>query len=426
MPFLFIGYVIAYLDRINVGFAGLQMTKELGFNAEVFGFGLGIFYFGYMILGIPGAMLVERWSARRAMAITLVIWGLVAGACGFVNTQAQYFGMRFLLGMAEAAFFPGMLTYLNHWYTPKDRAKAVSMFMTALPVSQIIAAPLSAWLLTVHWFGLSGWRWLLIVEGMPALVCGVVAWHYLTDRPKDAHWLSSEERSWLITELDASHKAVLAIKKIGVWQALANRDVILICIAYIGGTTGNYGLNNWLPKILKQLGNQSDFATAMLSAIPALITLPAMLLIGWNSDRTGERKYHTTIPRLIAAAAMASVVFVGNNVPLALTMLTIAMVGIVGSYGPLWAIPNMFLSREAAASSIGLITSLGNLGGFLGPYAIGFFSQKTGSFNGGLMTMAVAVFASSALVALVGLGRKGPGVTLSESSQLRPQSSQFH
>jgi ACS family tartrate transporter-like MFS transporter len=261
---------------------------------------------------------------------------------------------------------------------------------------------------------------------MPALVCGVVAWHYLTDRPKDAHWLTGEERSWLITELDASHKAVMAVKKIGVWQALANRDVILICIAYIGGTTGNYGLNNWLPKILKQLGNQSDFATAMLSAIPALVTLPAMLLIGWNSDRTGERKYHTTIPRLIAAAAMASVVFVGNNVPLALTMLTIAMVGIVGSYGPLWAIPNMFLSREAAASSIGLITSLGNLGGFLGPYAIGFFSQKTGSFNGGLMTMAVAVFASSALVALVGLGRKGPGVTLSESSQLRPQSSQSH
>jgi ACS family tartrate transporter-like MFS transporter len=314
--------------------------------------------------------------------------------------------MRFLLGMAEAAFFPGMLTYLNHWYTPKDRAKAVAMFMTALPVSQIIAAPLSAWLLTVHWFGLSGWRWLLIVEGLPALFCGFIGWWYLTDRPKDAHWLTAEERSWLIDELDASHKAVTAVRKIGVWQALANRDVLLICIAYIGGTTGNYGLNNWLPKIIKQLGQMSDFNTAMLSAIPALVTFPAMLILGWSSDRTGERKYHTTIPRLIAALAMTSVVFVGNNVPVALTMLTIAMVGIVGSYGPLWAIPNAFLSREAYASSTGLITSLGNLGGFIGPYMIGYFSRRTGSFNGGLVTMAVAVFASSALIALVGLGRK--------------------
>jgi ACS family tartrate transporter-like MFS transporter len=406
MPFLFIGYVIAYLDRINVGFAGLQMRRELGFTDDIFGFGLAIFYFGYMILGIPGAMLVEKWSARRAMTITLVIWGVMAAACGFVNTRTQYFSMRFLLGMAEAAFFPGMLTYLNHWYTPKDRAKAVSMFMTALPVSQIIGAPLSAWLLTVHWYGLSGWRWLLIIQGLPALFCGAIAWYYLTDRPKDAHWLSSEERTWLIDELDAGQKAVTTVKKIGVWQALANRDVILICIAYIGGTTGNYGLNNWLPLILKKLGQRSDFETTMLSAIPALITLPAMLLIGWNSDRTGERKVHTTIPRLIAALAMASVVFAGNNVPLALTLLTIAMVGIVGSYGPLWAIPNTFLSREAAASSTGLITSFGNLGGAIGPSAIGYLSAKTGSYNGGLVTMAVAVFLSSALIAVVGLGRK--------------------
>lgn len=401
MPFLFLVYVVAYIDRNNIGFAGLQMTGELGFSDSVFGLGSGIFFAGYTILGIPGAMLVEKWSARRTLAATMLIWGLVASATGFIHTQTQFYSMRFLLGVAEAAFFPGIITYLGHWFRLQDRAKAVAMFMAAIPVSQALAAPLSAGLMKVHWAGLAGWRWLLILEGAPAILCAAISIFYLTDRPRDAHWLPEEERDWLATELDRETARKTAQKKMSFFDAIWHKDVLLLCLAYFGGTVGNYGLNLWMPKIIQRLAHLSITDTALVSAIPAVAAVPAMFLCGWHSDKTGERRWHTALPRVVAGLAMAALTIPRLGLPSVLFWFSIAFSGIVAAYPPLWAIPNTFLGSAAAAASIGLISSIGNLGGFAGPYVIGWFSDRTGSFEGGLWSMAGTLVLCGVVVLLV-------------------------
>jgi ACS family tartrate transporter-like MFS transporter len=388
MPFLFLVYVVAYIDRNNVGFAGLQMTGELGFSDQVFGLGSGIFFAGYTILGIPGAMLVEKWSARRTLAATMFVWGLVASATGFIHTQTEFYTMRFLLGVAEAAFFPGIITYLGHWFRLQDRAKAVAMFMAAIPVSQAIAAPLSAGLMRVHWMGLSGWRWLLILEGVPAIVCAGASLLYLTDRPRDAHWLPKDERDWLADELDRESERKTSQRKMSFLDAISHREVLLLCLVYFGGTVGNYGLNLWMPKMIQRLAHLSVTDTALVSAIPALAALPLMMLCGWHSDKTGERRWHTALPRVIAGVAMAALTMPGLGLGSVLFWFAVGFAGIVAAYPPLWAIPNTFLGNAAAAASIGLISSIGNLGGFAGPYVVGWISNRTGNFEGGLWAMA--------------------------------------
>jgi ACS family tartrate transporter-like MFS transporter len=401
LPFLFLLYVVNYIDRNNVGFAGLLMTKELRFSDAVFGFGSGVFFLGYMLLGIPGAMLVEKWSARKVLAGTMVLWGCVASSTGFIHTAHQFYGMRFTLGLTEAAFFPGMITYLGHWFRPQDRAKAVAGFMAAIPLSQAIAAPLSAGLMKVTWGGLSGWRWLLILEGVPAVLAGIAAWFYLTDWPAQARWLDPEERGWLAAELESAHHRAEATGRVTLAGAFSHPDVLLLCAAYFGGTAGNYGLNLWMPKMLQRLGGLTAVRTALLSAIPALAAIPAMLLCGWHSDRTGERRWHTAAPRLIAAVAMACVTISAISVPAALALFAVASAGIVAAYPPLWAIPTGFLSKATAAASIGLISSFGNLGGFAGPYLVGWFSSRTGSYLGGLWSMAGFLALSGVFVLMI-------------------------
>lgn len=401
MPFLFLLYIVAYIDRINVSFAGLQMTGDLGFSDAVFGFGSGIFFVGYVLLGIPGAILVEKWSARKAIAATMLVWGCVASATGFIHTTSQFYAMRFALGVTEAGFFPGLITYLGHWYRPQDRAKAVAMFMAAIPVSKTIAAPLSAALLGVHWFGFAGWRWLLILEGVPAVVLGALTWMYLTDRPRQARWLAADERGWLVAALDAAGAQTAAGGQRSLWQALCHRDVLLLCAVYFGGTIGDYGLGLWLPKMLQRLGNLSASRTALLTAIPALISVPAMLLGGWHSDRSGERRWHTALPRWTAALGLAALALLNASVPLALVFFTIATCGIMAAYPSLWAMPTSFLGSAAAAASIGMINSFGNLGGFAGPYLIGWFSNRTGSFLGGTWTMVAGLFFSGLCAVLI-------------------------
>jgi MFS transporter, ACS family, tartrate transporter len=309
MPFLFALYMIAYIDRINISFAGLQMTGELGFTDAVFGFGSGVFFFGYTLLAIPGAMLVEGWSARKTIAATMAFWGLVASATGFIRTPHEFYAMRLLLGVAEAAFFPGMITYLSHWYRSEDRAKAVAMFMTAIPVSRVIASPISAALLNVRWMGLGGWRWLLILEGAPAIVFGVASLLYLTDRPDGARWLSQEERDWLCGELRREAVGKQHGERKPLLAALRRLDVWLLCLAYFGGTTGEYGLSLWLPKILQRMGNLTVAKTALLTAIPSLAAIPAMLLWGWSSDRSRERRWHAAIPRMIAGISLGAIAY---------------------------------------------------------------------------------------------------------------------
>jgi ACS family tartrate transporter-like MFS transporter len=401
MPFLFLLYIIAYIDRNNIGFAGLQMTPELHFSDAVFGLGSGIFFIGYVVLGIPGALLVEKWSARKVMAATMLAWGCVAAATGFIHTETQFYAMRFLLGVTEAAFFPGIITYLNIWYCAPDRARAVAQFMAAIPVSQVIAAPISAALMKVHWLGLGGWRWLLILEGAPALLCGLVSLWFLTDRPRDAQWLPPEEREWLVRELELESSRKQSVARMSWIEGLRHPNVLLLCLVYFGGTTGNYGVNLWMPKMLQRLGSLTASQTSLLAAIPPLAAVPAMLLCGWNSDRTGERRWHTAVPRFAGGLALAAVTLQAIHLPGAITLFAIALAGIVAAYPPFWAIPSSFLGTTATAASIGLISSLGNLGGFAGPYIIGWVSTQTGSYIGGLLSVAAALFASGIFAVLV-------------------------
>jgi MFS transporter, ACS family, tartrate transporter len=401
MPFLFFLYIVAYIDRNNIGFAGLQMTGELGFSDAVFGFGSGIFFIGYVLLGIPGAALVEKWSARKTMAATMLVWGCVASATGLIHTKPEFYAMRFTLGVAEAAFFPGIITYLHHWYIAEDRATAVAQFMAAIPVSQVIAAPLSAALMKAHWFGLSGWRWLLLLEGAPAILCGIASWIYLTDRPRDARWLPPKEREWLTGELEREQTR---IENVSFWRALIHPYTLLLCASYFGSAMGNYGVTLWMPKMLQQLGHLDAVRTSLLSAIPAAVAIPVMLYTGWSSDRTGERRWHSAVPRFASALALAALTIPDVSLTVALVLFSIALSGVVAAYAPLWGIPSSFLGPTAVAASIGLINSLGNTGGFAGPYIIGWLSDRNGSYTGGLWSVAIALILAGVFVLFVPRG----------------------
>ena len=375
------------------------MTGDLGFSDAVFGFGSGVFFVGYVLLGIPGALLVEKWSARKTMAVAMMVWGFVAAGTGFIHTRGEFYTMRFLLGVTEAGFFPGMITYLGHWYCRGDRAKAVAMFMAAIPVSKTIASPISAALMQVHWMGLAGWRWLLILEGAPAVIFAVITWLYLTDRPRNAAWMPADERDWLTGELEK--ESASTGPRASFWDAVRNPNVQLLCGTYFGGTVADYGLGLWLPKFIQRMGGMSITKVALLAAIPSIVSIPAMLWWGWRSDRTGERRVHTAIPRFTAAVALAAVALFDTNVPVAIALFAVATCGVMAAYPSLWAMPTSFLSTTAAAASIGMINSFGNLGGFAGPYLIGFFSSRNGSYTGGMWTMTVALVISGVCVLLV-------------------------
>jgi len=401
MPFILLLYVVSFLDRVNVGSAGLQMTKELGFSDAVFGFGGGIFFVGYFLLEIPGGILAELWSARKWIARILLTWGFLASATGLIHTAREFYFIRFFLGVAEAGFVPGVLVYLSHWYRPEDRGKAVALFFAGIPASQAIGGPLAAVLLKIHWLGLSGWRWLLLLEGFPAIVLGVAVVFYLTERPREAKWLLPEERDWLEGELareQASKKADASI-----WKALRNPNVLLLAAILFLGLNSNYGVGLWLPQMVQRLSAFDVSRVSLIASIPSLCSLPLMLLVGWHSDRSGERVWHTVIPRLLAGAALIVSYFstAGGHFWLSVTMLSIATVGFYCAHPGFWPLPNVFLGRAAAAASIGLINSFGNLGGFLGPYVLGALSDRSGSFGPGMLYFAGCSILSGLLVLLV-------------------------
>ena len=401
MPFLFLLYIVAYLDRVNVGFAGLDMTRELGFSNEVFGFGAGIFFIGYVLLEIPGTILVELWSARKWIARIMISWGLLASLTGLIHTAHQFYWIRFLLGAAEAGFFPGIIVYLTHWYRYEDRGKAVAMFMAAIPIANIIGAPVSGLLLRIDWLGLAGWRWLLILDGAPAVICGFVTIFYLTDWPKDARWLPDDEREWLTRELEMEKQTKKAAKPLTVWQALRNRDVALLTLVYFFIVTANYGFGLWLPKILQKLSGLSSFQVTLIAAIPFLAALPAMLVVGWHSDHTGERRWHTALPIFSVGLALAASQGVGGSVPLSIALFAVAAMGLYSYLPGFWSMPTTFLSEAAAAACIGLINSFGNVGGFFGPYIVGYLSNKTGNYQAGVFYLVASAMLSGLLVFLI-------------------------
>ena len=394
LPFVFLLFVISYLDRVNVGYAGLQMTQELGFTNTVFGLGGGIFFIGYFLLDIPGSILAEVWSARKWIARIMITWGFVASLTGLIHTVSQFYWLRFILGVAEAGFVPGILVYLSHWYRPEDRGKAIATFFAAIPASAVIGGPLSAMLLKIHWMGLAGWRWLLLLEGVPSLIFGIVCIYYLTDHPAQARWLKQDERDWLVGELKKSETP----RHESVWKALSNPIALLMAFTLMLGLTATYGVSLWLPKMVQRLSTFGVSQVSLIAAIPGLCALPAMLLNGWHSDRTGERIFHAAIPRTIAGVAMFICFFTTGNVWLSVLLLSIATVGFYSAHPGFWPLPNLLFGKTEAAASIGLINSFGNLGGFIGPYVIGYVTDRDGGFERALLFMAFCSIASGVLV----------------------------
>ena len=401
IPFLFLLYIVGYLDRVNVGYAGLQMTRELHFSDAVFGFGSGIFFLGYVLLEIPGTILVEVWSARKWIARIMISWGLVAALTGLIHTAQQFYWARFLLGVAEAGFFPGVIVYLTHWYRSEERAKAIAMFMSAIPLSQLIGAPISAALLRIHWLGWPGWRWLLVFEGAPAVVLGIMTLFYLTDRPEQAKWLADDEREWLVGELELDRKRKAGGASISIWRALANRNVFLLTLTYFCGATAQYGFSLWMPKILQKLSGFSAVQVALIAAIPYLVAWPVMLLIGWSSDRTGERRLHVAGCLAVGGLALLASQFTGSNVVLDMVMFSIALAGIYARLGAFWALPASLLGGTGAAAAIGGINSIGNTGGFVGPSIVGWLSTKTGHYSAGVAFLIGSAFVGAIATLLI-------------------------
>lgn len=386
IPFVFLLYVVSYLDRANIGYAALQMNAELALSAEAFGFISGIFFIGYFLFEVPSNVLLNRYGARVWIARILLTWGLIAAATAFAQTAMHLYVLRFLLGVAEAGFFPGIIVYLTYWFRSRELATTVALFTAAIPVSYIIGAPLSTWIMdNVHWFGWSGWRWMLFLEGIPAVVLGVVCFFYLTDKPEQATWLKDEERQWLLDELERDRQSRKNVKHFGVVKAMTNPKVLYLSFIYFVYQCGSLGVGYWMPQIIKGFSaSLSHTQIGLIAMVPYIFA--TILMIGWSrsSDRHGERKLHSAIPLAVATAAMIGAGLVSEPV-LSIAMISLALAGLYSFKSPFWALPTLFLSRSTAAVSIAVINSIGNLGGFVGPFMIGMIKGSTNSASMGLL-----------------------------------------
>jgi MFS transporter, ACS family, tartrate transporter len=398
LPYVLLLYVIAYLDRNNLATAALQMPHDLGFDYRVIGFGAGIFTLGYVILEIPGTLIVERWSARRWITRIMISWGLVTMGMAFIRTPHQFYAMRFLLGLAEAGFFPGIIVYLTHWFIYEDRAKVVAGFMAAIPLAYAVGSPISGLLLGVHWFGLRGWQWLFILEGMPALFFGVMTWFYLTDWPHQAKWLPADEREWVINQLASEKRAKTSVRSYTMWEAIRHRDVLILTSLHFVQNCSAYSLAFWLPTILKRLSGLGDFKVTLMVALPNLLGFVAMQVNGWHSDRTAERRWHTAIPLWVTAAALLVLSVADWKTAPSLFLFSIASAGLLAFLPSFWAMPSAFLSDSAAAMATGTINCVAaGLGGFLGPALAGYLAARTHSFRSGFALLVVALVIAGVL-----------------------------
>ena len=396
VPFVMLLYFIAYIDRVNLGFAALTMKAELGFSASVIGFGAGIFFWGYFLFEIPSNIILHKVGARLWIARVMVTWGLVSGAMAFVDGTTSFYVIRFLLGAAEAGFFPGIILYLSYWFPARHRAGVTALFMAAAPISTALGSPISASLLQMHGvMGLSGWQWLFILEAIPALILGVVVFFCMTDRPDQAKWLKEDERTWLVNTMDAEQAGKGPAAKHGVLNGLANPRVLALSLVYFGTSAGLYTLGIWAPQIIKQMG-VSSMTVGVLNAIPPIVSVVAMILWSRHSDRVGERTWHVVLACLAAATGLCIAVSSNGLVGL-IAALTLVNIGISCAKPPLWSMPTMFLSGSAAATGIAAINSIGNLGGFAGPAMIGWLKDRTGSFAGGLYFVAGLLVLSAVL-----------------------------
>jgi D-galactonate transporter len=401
VPFLFLLYIVAYLDRINVGFAALQMQEQLKFSDRVYGLGAGVFFAGYFLFQLPSNLVLHRVGARRWIALLMIVWGVIASSMISVRTPEGFYGLRFLLGAAEAGFFPGMILYLKTWFPEAARARAVALFMTAGPLSGVVGGPISGVLLSLpHRAGLAGWQWLFLIEGLPAMILGVVVFFSLADHPRDARWLSEEQRAWLLATLEREGAAQSAEQQSDLPSVFFSGKIWLLVFVYFGLNTCSYGISLWLPKLLQSASRESNLFIGLVSAVPYLAAAVAMVLVGQHSDRTGERRWHVSISAFVGAAALLAGGY-ANSLPAIVAALSIALMSVSSMVGPFWVLPTKFLQGTAAAAGIALINSLGNLGGFFGSYVIGAVRTSTGSFRGGLLIAAATLALCGCLAPLV-------------------------
>jgi len=400
MPALLVLYVIAYLDRVNVTFAQDRLEEDLGFSGAVYGFGAGIFFVGYFLLEVPSNLALHRFGARKWMARIMITWGLISACTMFVQGPLSFYAVRFLLGIAEAGFFPGMILYLSYWYPARERARAVGVFMSAIAISYAIGAPISGGIMSLFGgvAGLEDWQWLFLIEAIPAIVAGILVFWKLPDGPQDAGWLEPEEKAWLAERLEGEEQQRLARERHSLGDVLKDRRILVFALLYFTMVINVYGLSFWVGEIVDQINGIGDVTKGFVTAIPYTVAIIGMILIPRYSDRTGERK------RVVAAClALAAVAFVASTVvgPIAaVPALAVGLFFLLGVHGVFWTMPAALLSGAAAAAGIAMINSIGNLGGFVGPYLVGLVKDATGSTDGGLIVLAAILIVGS-ITALV-------------------------
>lgn len=419
IPFAFICYVVAYIDRVNIGFAATELQRDLGLSATEYGIGAGLFFLGYCLFEVPSNLILHRVGARIWIARIMIVWGLVSMATMFVTDVWTFYAARVILGLAEAGFFPGMVLYLTYWIPAAERARTNALFMMAAPVAVIIGAPVSEALLKLDGLGgLAGWQWLFLIEGFPAVALGVMALYVLTDRPAQARWLPPSDRAWLTATMDEEQARRGAAGHVALGRSLLSGRVWLLCAVYLMNTSVTYGIFLWLPQMLREASGASGFGVSALTAIPFIAALVAMVLIGRHSDRTGERKLHVAACALTAAAGLLLAVAFRGNIVLLVLSFTLSQMGQRSVMSVFWAIPPIFLGGTAAAAGIALINSIGNLGGFFGPTIMGWLRDTTGGYSGGLLVLTGALVVEAALVAALPLSGIAKSAKIAKNAKI--------
>lgn len=397
LPFLFLCYVCAYLDRINVSFAKLQMLSDLGLSDAAYGLGAGIFFVGYLMFEVPSNLILLKVGARRWIARIMVTWGLISAAMMFVSGPSSFYVLRFFLGVAEAGFIPAILLYLTYWFPNKRRSKVTALFLTGIPMSGVLGGPISGWIMNHFngFHGIAGWQWLFVLEGLPTVLIGVVAFYFLDDKVADAKWLSAEEKALIQSDLAAeSHGQQLH----SIRDGLTNPKVILLSCIYFFFTMGLYGVSFWLPSLVKASGVSNPLDIGLLSSIPYAAAVVAMILVSRNSDSTGERRWHLSIPGVIGASALCASVLYAKDTTLAIAALTVGTMGVMVTISQFWVLPPTILSGGAAAAGIAMVNSIGSISGVVSPYVIGWVQTNSGTAGAGVFGLAASMVIGSLLV----------------------------
>ncbi|TFW39718.1 MFS transporter [Pseudomonas putida] len=417
IPFMFLLYIVSYLDRANIGYAALEMNKELALTSEAFGFISGIFFIGYFLFEVPSNVMLNKYGARVWIARILVTWGAIAAATAFAQTANQLYVLRFFLGVAEAGFFPGVIVYLTYWFRSKELATTVALFTAAIPVSYIIGAPLSTWIMdNIKWLDWSGWRWMLFLEGVPAVFLGVACFFFLTDKPEQAKWLTEAEKAWLLDELERDRQSRKNVKRLSVFKTMVNPKVLYLAFIYFVYQCGSLGVGYWMPQIIKGFSNSlTHTQIGLIAMVPYIVA--TILMVAWSrsSDRRNERKLHSAIPLAVAALGLVGAAMLPSPVA-SMAMICVALTGLYSFKSPFWALPTLFLDRATAAVSIAVINSIGNLGGFAGPSLIGVVKGETGSAATGLMFLSGLLLLAFVMTLFMRVSNKEPGQPMAASA----------